>query len=333
MNKIGSESSFELQTAQSILPRGVPSTDDELSKAFVLKSTSEQTRRTYRKTLDDFLDFADLCNGRRIAYAEVSFEDVTKWRDFMMKEGKRPHTIATKLAILSSLFEYGRALGVFLLNPASAKLVPPPKKPTQSPGRALTAREVKNLLSWFRIGEVVGARNYAMFLIMLRISLRVSEVVNLRMSSVKWDSGRWVLVVKVKGGAEEKRPLPGDVKKAIDNYLQLDRQYRDLVKTNGPESFLFQAEPKQRYFGENTPLSTRQIWHLVSRTAKNTGLGKLSPHDLRRTAITKAFKQNIPIHHIQRMSGHRNLDTLRLYDIDRENLDDNAINELSYDFD
>lgn len=188
-------------------------------------------------------------------------------------------------------------LGVFQLNPASAKLVPPPKKPSRFPGRALSAGEVKNLPSWFRLDEVVGARNYAMILIMLRISLRISPV--------RWDRGRWVLVVKVKGGDEEKRPLPGDVKKAIDHYLQLDRQYRETVKTNSPESYLFQAEPKQRYFGENLPLSTRQIWHLVSKTAKLTGLGKLSPHDLRRTAITKAFKQNIPIHHIQRMSGHR----------------------------
>lgn len=55
------------------------------------------------------------------------YSDVTAWRDWLIKEGKRPHTISTKLAILRSLFEYGCALGIFSLNPASAKLVPPPK--------------------------------------------------------------------------------------------------------------------------------------------------------------------------------------------------------------
>jgi hypothetical protein len=44
----------------------------------------------------------------------------------------------------------------------------------------------------------------------------------------------------------------------------------------------------------------------------------------------QAFKQQVLIRHIRRMSGHRDLNTLRLYDIDRENLEDNAVNELSY---
>jgi len=331
MNISKIQDEIELIPKQAELKRGIPQTDGELTKAFVLKSTSEQTRRTYRTTLEDFLGFAEARNGRRINYAEVTFEDVTKWRDFLINEGRRAHTIATKLAILASLFEYGRVLGVFQLNPASSKLVPPPKKPAQSPGRALTTSEVKSLLSWFRLDSLTGARNYAMLLVMLRLSIRVSELCNLRIESIKWKSGRWALIIKAKGGSEELRPLPGDVKKAIDHYLHLDRGNRDTLKTHFPEAFLFQPETKQRYFSDNKPLSVRQVWHIVSRTAKTTGLGEVSPHDLRRTAITRAFQQQIPIHHIQRMSGHKDLNTLRLYNIDLENMEDNAINELNYD--
>ena len=100
--------------------------------------------------------------------------------DWLIKEGRRPHTISTKLAILRSLFEYGRALGIFNLNPASAKLVPPPKKlETFFRTRALARNEVKSLLSWFRLDSLLGARDYALMLIMLRLSLRVSEVAGL----------------------------------------------------------------------------------------------------------------------------------------------------------
>ena len=99
--------------------------------------------------------------------------------DWLIKEGRRPHTISTKLAILRSLFEYGRALGIFNLNPASAKLVPPPKKPKHSSGRALSPNEVKSLLSWFRLDSLLGARDYALMLITLRLSLRVSGVAGL----------------------------------------------------------------------------------------------------------------------------------------------------------
>lgn len=313
------------------LENGIPATDADLTRAFILKSHSSETRRTYKTTLQTFSRFCKLRHGRQISFAEVTFSDVTAWRDWLIKEGKRPHTISTKLAILRSLFEYGRALGIFSLNPASAKLVPPPKKPKHSPGRALSPKEVMSLLSWFRLDDLLGARDYTLMLIMLRLSLRVSEVCNLKTSAIKSTHGRWVLTVKLKGGREERKPLPNDVKKAIDNYLKLDRENRDVMKTNGEDAYLFQAEPNKRWFGENKPLSTRHVWYLVKKYSKLAGIGDVSPHDLRRTAITQAFKQRVPIRHIQRMSGHQDLNTLRLYDLDLENLEDNAINELSYE--
>lgn len=320
-----------LQTRKAEISPGVPATDDDLTKAFVLKSPSVETRRTYRNTLLEFARYYQKRHKREMIFASVTFDEVQAWRDFLMSEGKRPHTVSTKLAILRSLFEYGRAFGLFERNPASAKLVPPPKKPRHSPGRALTPLEVKSLLSWFKLETLLGARDYALVLVMLRLSLRVSEVCNLRVSSIKWTSGRWVLVVKLKGGREELKPLPKDVKKAIDSYLALDRDNRQTMKTNGVDAYVFQADPNKRWFGENNPLSTRHVWHLVKKYSKLVGIGDVSPHDLRRTAITQAFKQKVPIRNIQRMSGHQDLNTLRLYDLDRENLEDNAINELSYE--
>ena len=325
------QATVQIETVKTDKAHGIPQTDADLTRAFVLKSHSEETRRTYRTTLQTFAQFCEKRHGRKLVFAEVTFAHVTEWRDWLIKEDRRPHTISTKLAILRSLFEYGRALGIFNLNPASAKLVPPPKKPKHSPGRALAPNEVKSLLSWFRLDSLLGARDYALMLIMLRLSLRVSEVANLKVSSIRWTSGRWVLTVKLKGGHEEIKPLPKDVKKAIDDYLKLDRENRRIMKTNGEDAYLFQAEPNQRWFGENKPLSTRHVWHLVKRYSKLSGIGDVSPHDLRRTAITQAFKQRVPIRHIQRMSGHQDLNTLRLYDLDRENLEDNAINELTYD--
>ncbi|MGI8466862.1 MAG: tyrosine-type recombinase/integrase [Pyrinomonadaceae bacterium] len=319
-----------LQLSESITLQSVPQSDADLSRSFVLKSPSAETRRTYRNTLLEFGRFYKSRHNLEMNFSRVTLDDVQAWRDYLMKEGKRSHTVSTKLAILRSLFEYGRAFGLFERNPASAKLVPPPKKPKHSPGRALTAKEVKSLLSWFKLETLLGARDYALVIVMLRLSLRVSEVCNLKVSSIKWTSGRWVIVVKLKGGREEIRPLPKDVKKAIDNYLNLDRNNRQTMKTNGEDAYLFQADPNKRWAGENNPLSSRHIWHLVKKHSKLVSIGDVSPHDLRRTAITQAFKQKVPIRNIQRMSGHQDLNTLRLYDLDRENLEDNAINELNY---
>jgi integrase len=58
---------------------------------------------------------------------------------------------------------------------------------------------------------------------------------------------------------------------------------------------------------------------------------KVSPHDLRRTVITHALNQGLSYRQVQVMSGHRDPKTVMRYDHDRENLDQNAINFLSYE--
>jgi len=123
--------------------------------------------------------------------------------------------------VIRSFFEYLKAGGVIPLNPASTKLVTPPELPTESSGRALSAKEVRHLLSGPDREKSEGARDYALMLVMLRLSMRVAEVCSLRASSIKWSHGRWTLKCKIKGGREEVWPLPKDVKQAIDDYLKL----------------------------------------------------------------------------------------------------------------
>ncbi|NJM53306.1 MAG: site-specific integrase [Blastocatellia bacterium] len=96
-------------------PTGIPATDADLTRAFILKSHSSETRRTYKTTLQTFSRFCQMRHCKKISFAEVTFTDVTAWRDWLIKEGKRPHTISTKLAILRSLFEYGRAFWASLV--------------------------------------------------------------------------------------------------------------------------------------------------------------------------------------------------------------------------
>src|SRR3712207_8183968 len=83
----------------------------------------------------------------------------------------------------TTLFRSLQAAGEVTLNPASAKLVPPPPVPAQQAGRALTPKEVRHLLASPDKTKPEGARDYAMLLVMLRLSLRLSEVCSLRRRS------------------------------------------------------------------------------------------------------------------------------------------------------
>jgi integrase/recombinase XerD len=159
--------------------------DPRSAAPFVNKSVSEATRRAYTRAVADFFRFV---RGKHPT--EITPADVQRWRDDLRGRKKRPATVSFKLSVIRSFFEYLKAAGVVPLNPASTKLVSPPELPTEPAGRALTAKEVRYLLSGPDQEKPEGARDYALILVMLRLSLRVSEVCSLRASSMKWSHGR-----------------------------------------------------------------------------------------------------------------------------------------------
>lgn len=297
----------------------------EQAKPFVLKSLSEETRRAYEAHIKDFFHFHNLKHP-----IEVTATDVIRWRDTLLKKGSRPATVTTKLSVMRSFFEYLKAFGVIKLNPASTKLVPTPELPEGLAGRALTPKEVQYLLSGPDRTIPTGARDYAIILLMSRTFLRVSEAANLRISSFQWSQGRWTLKVKVKGGRERTIPVPQDVKQAIDEYLRIDAGNRQMMKTDGSDAFIFQADIARRSFGRNKALTTRHLWHLIKKWADFAGIGKVTPHDLRRTAITRALDLGHTYRQVQNGSGHKHIQSVQRYDHHRQSLDDNSINFLNY---
>ena len=300
-----------------------------IAAQFINKSNSELTRKNYLSNLRQFILFS----GKKDA-TEVRVEDVLAWRESMEKRELAPHTISTKLATLSALFAYFRDYGIINRNPATTKLVPRPEQPLQSPkGRALSVKEVRYLLYIINRDNPVDLRDSAIIYAILRLSLRVSEICHLKISDIKKEGRHWVVDYRSKGGRKQRQPLPLDVKAVVDDYLESDRLNRRESKTGGDHAYIFQADVSRRNFGAGEPLSTRHLWHIVKTRGQQAGLGKLAPHDLRRTAITKAFQQNTPVTAILNMSKHKSVETLMIYNKGLENLENNAVHTLNYDSD
>ena len=312
----------QLQQREVIAPKRF---DPRSAAPFVNKSVSEQTRRAYRRALTDFFLFV-----RAKHPTEVVPTDVLQWRDHLRHTRQRAATVSFKLSVIRCFFEYLKAGGVIALNPASTKLVTPPQLPTEPSGRALSSKEVRYLLTGPDREKPEGARDYALMLVMLRLSMRVAEVCSLRASSIKWSHGRWTLRCKVKGGREEVWPLPKDVKQAIDEYLKLDGERRKTLHSD-VDAYLFQPHSNYRTLVFDKALSTRMVQKIVAKWGSFTGVGDVSPHDLRRTAITRALEMGQTYRQVQMMSKHKDPKTVMRYDHGRENLDQNAVNFLMYD--
>lgn len=298
-----------------------------VARLFINRSESELTRINYESNIRQFILFS----GKRDA-TEVEVEDILAWRESLRMQGRSAHTISTKLATLSALFGYFRDYGIINRNPAAAKLVSRPAKPLQSPkGRALPVKDVRYLLYTISRDNPMDRRDLALIYAMLRLSLRVSEICKLKVSDLKREGKYWVIDYRSKGGRRERQPLPTDLKEVFDAYLEADRHNRREAKTGGENAFLFQPHISHRHYGISEPLTTRHVWHIVRTRSVSAGIGKASPHDLRRTAITKAFAQGIPLTEIMNMSKHKSVETLMIYNKGLDNLDNNAVHSLNYD--
>jgi len=304
----------------------------ELPRArnFIEKSLSEDTRRAYTRALLDFFSFVMKLP------AQVEVEDVISYRDDLVKKQRRKaRTVNMKLSVVRAYFGYLKAAGDIEINPADTKLVSVPTPPEDMAGRALTPEEVVRLINAPDQSKPEGARDHALLLTLARTSLRVSEVRNLRVSSIVWSHGRWTARVKVKGGRERTIPFPKDVRQAIDHYLKLDAARRRTLHSGGDDAFIFQPLVNFRTLEFDKALSARHICEIVNRWACFAGLNKgkqtLSPHDLRRTAVTRALSLGFSYRQVQSMTGHRDIRMVVRYDHERGNLEENAINFLHYD--
>jgi integrase/recombinase XerD len=275
--------------------------DLTLARPFIYKSVSEETRAAYTRAIREFFNFVGDVHTKEVAPAHV-----INYRDHLrINKRRKANTVATKLAIVRSFFEYLKAGGIIHLNQASTKLFTPPELPTEPRGRALTPKEVRYLLSGPDKSKPEGARDHAMMLIMLRLSLRLGEVSSLQVSAIRWSHGRWILRCKVKGWKEETWPLPKDVKEAVDDYLKLDTTRRRTLHSDGPDAYLFQPLINYRSLVFDKPLSPRMVQKIVARWREFTGIGRVTPHDLRRTVVTKLLNDGRSYREVQMVTKHK----------------------------
>jgi integrase/recombinase XerD len=140
--------------------------------------------------------------------------------------------------------------------------------------------------------------------------MRVSELVELRISSLDLDEG--LCTVFGKGSKERMVPLGAPARRALTRYLDELRPGLDRGKGEG----------KVFLNARGAPLSRMSIWNLVKESAQRAGLeGKVSPHTLRHTFATHLLEGGADLVAVQELLGHADISTTQIYThVDREYL-------------
>lgn len=236
----------------------------------------------------------------------LRYEQVAKIRAQLRQANKSPNTINTTLAALRGVLKAGFLLDRF---PAqewqriqSIDRVPRQRLPA---GRCLSGKEINRLLDICRQdASLPGSRDAAVLALLAYAGLRRSEVVSLNIADYVSRSG--LLYVKEgKGGHPRELVLPVLARTVLRRWLKYRGSapgplFCQLAKTGGCDS-------TQR-------LSAAQIYGLLKRRVRKAGLAPCSPHDLRRTFVTRLLEQGVDFNTTRQLAGHEHMQTTALYD-------------------
>lgn len=168
--------------------------------------------------------------------------------------------------------------------------------------KSIAAAQVEQLLRHCARRTVVGQRDYAILLLLARLGLRAGEVVALELEDLDWEAG--AIVVRGKGGRQDRLPLPRDVGAAIAAYLHGGRPRcatrRVFVRARAP----------RRGFANSIAICT-----IVARALTRADLHppRTGAHLLRHTLACTLLRRGAALTEIGELLRHRSPDTTAIY--------------------
>jgi len=167
----------------------------------------------------------------------------------------------------------------------------------------LSLDEIDSLMSAIDLSKKEGHRNRAILETLYSCGLRVSELVNLKITNLYFEEG-FVRVIG-KGNKERLVPLSPTVEKEIGIYNEHIRRHQEIKK--GHEDFVFLNR-------RGAQLTRVMIFTIIKDLAEAIGLKKkISPHTFRHSFATHMVERGANLRAIQEMLGHESITTTEIY--------------------
>ncbi len=257
------------------------------------RNYSEYTILSYRKDLTEFS-----CFVKEKDLTKVTREDIKLYLKELFDNDNKSTTVSRKISSLKSFYKYMKEKDYILINPILSIRYP---KRDKSLPKFVQYNELSEIIEVSKCGEF-GDRNNLIVELMYDTGVRVSELVNIKISDIDFDNKKIRILGK---GSYERFVFYGDyAKEALSKYINGNRQKLLNGKTN---DYLFLNKN-----GDN--ISTRGVAKIIDNIIKLTLIKtKVSPHTLRHTFATHLLDNGCDLRSVQDMLGHKNINTTEVY--------------------
>jgi integrase/recombinase XerD len=251
-----------------------------------------------------YLDFANLNLSPEMIELH-HFQDFLKWINEL---GMTARTQARVISGIKGFYKYLLLENITATDPT--EMLESPKIGRKLPN-TLSVEEIDLLINGIDLSKPEGERNKAILETLYGCGLRVTELVNVRISNIFFNEG--FLKVTGKGNKERLVPLGSIARKHILIYMDKVRSHLEIRK--GFEDVLFLSRRGSR-------LTRVMIFTIIKQLALKTGIRKtISPHTFRHSFATHLVEGGADLRAVQEMLGHESITTTEIYThLDREYL-------------
>ena len=279
------------------------------------KSLAANSVEAYLRDIDKLTDYL-LAESRGQATKKVAnpgdlqLKDLEKFVQWINELGMTVSSQSRIISGLKSFYTYCLMEELITVNPTV--LLETPKQKRKLPD-TLSFEEIESIIAQIDLSKPEGGRNKAILETLYSCGLRVTELVNLRISCLFMDVG-FVRVIG-KGDKERLVPIGGEAIKYINIYKN---EIRVHIKVKpGQEDFLFLNR-------RGSKLTRVMIFLMLKELATKAGITKsISPHTFRHSFATHLVEGGADLRAVQEMLGHESITTTEIYThLDREYLRD-----------
>ncbi|MBS1682630.1 MAG: site-specific tyrosine recombinase XerD [Bacteroidetes bacterium] len=271
------------------------------------RSLSQNSIEAYLRDVEKLRQFTEL-SKLKTDPLKISSKELQKFIHYVNELGMSAFSQARILSGIKAFYKYLAFEELIETNPAT--LLEGPKLGRKLPD-TLEYNDIVRLLEVIDLSTPEGTRNRAILEVLYSSGLRVSELVELRLSNVYFDIG--FLRVVGKGNKERLVPIGKDALKFLKIYIDQVRIHKTIKKNFENHAFLNRRGGK---------LTRVMVFIIIKRLADSIGLKKnISPHTFRHSFATHLIEGGADLRAVQEMLGHESITTTEIYThLDRDYL-------------
>ena len=264
---------------------------DYMNYIKIERGLSNNTCSGYHSDLYSFFEYI------KKDYKNITNNDIINYIKYL-GDKDNPRTINRNIVSIKNYFKYMEKVGKINANPCENIVG---LKMQKSIPHVLSEETIDELLD-IKLENAYDYRNKAMLELLYSSGLRISELLNLEVNDIDFDSD--LVRCFGKGNKERIVPLSDTAIKALYDYIYL---YRNTLTKNNVTNILFLNS-------RGSKLSRQGFFKILKQIAFNKGIkNDLSPHTIRHSFATHLINNGADLRSVQTMLGHENIKTTQIY--------------------